>query len=93
MIEKRGRLDDQEVDRFIKAGFGKDHALEVIGIVAASPITNYTGSITKTPTSAAGDLRQSVVLQLCFVVPNCNSSSAPYDTSANGGTSISPLAM
>jgi len=47
MIEKRGRLDDQEVDRFIAAGFGKDHALEVIAIVAASTITNYTGSITK----------------------------------------------
>jgi hypothetical protein len=49
MIEKRGRLDDQDVDRFIAAGFGKDHALEVIGIVAASTITNYTGSITKPP--------------------------------------------
>jgi alkylhydroperoxidase family enzyme len=49
MIEKRGRLDDQDVDRFIAAGFGKDHALEVIAVVAASTITNYTGSITKTP--------------------------------------------
>jgi alkylhydroperoxidase family enzyme len=49
MIEKRGRLNDQDVDRFIAAGFGKDHALEVIGIVAASTITNYTGSITKPP--------------------------------------------
>ena len=47
MIEKRGRLDDEDVDRFIAAGFGKDHALEVIAIVAASTITNYTGSITK----------------------------------------------
>ena len=49
MIEKRGRLDDRDVDRFVAAGFGKDHALEVIAIVAASTITNYTGSITKTP--------------------------------------------
>jgi alkylhydroperoxidase family enzyme len=47
MIEKRGRLDDQDIDRFIAAGFGQDHALEVIAIVAASTITNYTGSITK----------------------------------------------
>jgi alkylhydroperoxidase family enzyme len=52
MIEKRGRLDNQDVDRFIAAGFGKDHALEVIAIVAASTITNYTGSITKTPLDA-----------------------------------------
>jgi alkylhydroperoxidase family enzyme len=49
MIEKRGRLNDQDIDRFIAAGFGKDHALEVIAIVAASTITNYTGSITKPP--------------------------------------------
>jgi alkylhydroperoxidase family enzyme len=47
MIEKRGLLNDQDVDGFIAAGFGKDHVLEVIGIVAASTITNYTGSITK----------------------------------------------
>ena len=52
MIEKRGRLDDQDVDRFIAAGFGKDHALEVIAVVAASTITNYTGSVTKTPLEA-----------------------------------------
>jgi alkylhydroperoxidase family enzyme len=52
MIEKRGLLNDQDVDRFIAAGFGKDHVLEVIGIVAASTITNYTGSITKPPLEA-----------------------------------------
>jgi alkylhydroperoxidase family enzyme len=47
MIEKRGRLDEKDVDRFLAAGFGKDHLLEVIAAVAASTITNYTGSITK----------------------------------------------
>jgi alkylhydroperoxidase family enzyme len=47
MIEKRGRLNDHEIGQFIAAGFGKDHALEVIGIVAASTITNYTASITR----------------------------------------------
>ena len=36
LIEKRGRLDDQDVDRFLAAGFGKDHTLEVIAAVAAS---------------------------------------------------------
>ena len=49
MIEKRGRLDDADVERFLAAGFGKDLLLEVIAIVAASTITNYTGSITKPP--------------------------------------------
>jgi alkylhydroperoxidase family enzyme len=53
MIEKRGRLADEDVDRFIAAGFGKDHALEVVAIVAASTITNYTGSITKPPLEPA----------------------------------------
>jgi alkylhydroperoxidase family enzyme len=53
MIEKRGRLNDEDVDRFLAAGFGKDHLLEVIAAVAASTITNYTGSITKPPLEAA----------------------------------------
>ncbi len=53
LIEKRGLLDDQDVDEFMAVGFGKDHALEVIAAVAASTITNYTGSVTKTPLEAA----------------------------------------
>jgi AhpD family alkylhydroperoxidase len=52
MIEKRGRLDDQDVERFLAAGFGKGQLLEVIAAVAASTITNYTGSITKPPLEA-----------------------------------------
>jgi alkylhydroperoxidase family enzyme len=52
MIEKRGHQSDKDVDRFLAAGFGKDHLLEVIAAVAASTITNYTGSITKPPLEA-----------------------------------------
>jgi alkylhydroperoxidase family enzyme len=52
MIEKRGHLDEAEVDRFLAAGFEKQHLLEVIAAVAASTITNYTGSITKPPVEA-----------------------------------------
>src|ERR1700677_4807983 len=52
MIETRGRVADADIGRFIAAGFGKDHALEGIAIVAASTITNYTGSVTKTPLEA-----------------------------------------
>lgn len=52
MIEKRGRLDDKDINQFLAAGFGKDHLLEVIAAVAASTITNYTGSITKPPLEA-----------------------------------------
>lgn len=49
MIEKRGRLSEHDADRFLAAGFGKDHLLEVIAAVAASTITNYTASITNPP--------------------------------------------
>ena len=52
MIEKRGHLNDEDVDRFLAAGFSKDHLLEVIAAVAASTITNYTVSITKPPLDA-----------------------------------------
>ena len=52
MIEKRGRLDDRDIDGFLAVGFGKDHLLEVIAAVAASTITNYVGSITRPPLEA-----------------------------------------
>jgi alkylhydroperoxidase family enzyme len=52
MIEKRGRLSDEDVSRFLAAGFGKDHLLEVIAAVAASTITNYTANITRPPLDA-----------------------------------------
>jgi alkylhydroperoxidase family enzyme len=52
MIEKSGHLGEEDVNQFLLAGFGKDHLLEVIAAVAASTITNYTGSITKPPVEA-----------------------------------------
>ena len=52
MIEKRGLINEKDVDQFLAAGFGKDHLREVIPAVAASTITNYTGSITKPPLEA-----------------------------------------
>lgn len=49
LIERRGRLDDQGIAGFLDAGFSKELLLEVITIVAASTITNYTGSVTQPP--------------------------------------------
>ena len=49
LIEKRGHLSEQELDSFIAAGFTKEQVLEVIAIVAASVITNYTGTIANPP--------------------------------------------
>ena len=53
LIEKRGRLDDLDVSRFLQAGFDQARLLEVIAVVAASTITNYTGNVTKPPVEAA----------------------------------------
>jgi len=52
LIEKRGRLDDQDIERFLAAGFDEALLLEAITIVAASTITNYTGSVTNPPLEA-----------------------------------------
>ncbi|QNI30640.1 carboxymuconolactone decarboxylase family protein [Alloacidobacterium dinghuense] len=49
LIEKRGHLSEEELDSFIAAGFTKEQILEVIAIVAASTITNYTGTIANPP--------------------------------------------
>ncbi len=53
LIEKRGRLDDLDMSKFLDAGFDKARLLEVIAVVAASTITNYTGSVTRPPLEAA----------------------------------------
>lgn len=53
LIEKRGRLDGEDTQKFLSAGFGRDHLLEVVAVVAASTITNYTGSITAPPLETA----------------------------------------
>jgi alkylhydroperoxidase family enzyme len=49
LIEKRGHVSEQELDSFIAAGYTKEQVLEVIAIVAASTITNYTGTIANPP--------------------------------------------
>jgi AhpD family alkylhydroperoxidase len=49
LIEKRGHLNEQELDAFIGAGFTKEQILEVIAVVAASTITNYAGIIANPP--------------------------------------------
>jgi alkylhydroperoxidase family enzyme len=49
LIEKRGRLAEADQKRFLEAGFGAEQTLEVIAVVAASTITNYTGSVTQPP--------------------------------------------
>ena len=47
LIEKRGRLAAADQERFFEAGFSAGQLLEVIAVVAASTITNYTASVTQ----------------------------------------------
>ena len=53
LIEQRGRVDDAELDRFCSAGFAPAQALEVVGVVAASTITNYAAGMIRPPLEAA----------------------------------------
>ena len=46
-IDKRGRLDECDLQALLDAGFGRDAALEVFTVLAASTITNYTGNLTR----------------------------------------------
>jgi alkylhydroperoxidase family enzyme len=52
LIEKRGRLAESDQERFLDAGFSAEQVLEVIAVVAASTITNYTSSVTEPPLEA-----------------------------------------
>ncbi|WP_042270606.1 carboxymuconolactone decarboxylase family protein [Paraburkholderia heleia] len=49
LIDKRGRLDDQDVASFTAAGFAPTLVLDVILVVAASTMTNYAGSVANSP--------------------------------------------
>lgn len=53
LIEKRGHVDQADRSRFLQAGFTDSHLLEVITVIAASTITNYTGSVAQPPVEAA----------------------------------------
>lgn len=53
LIERRGRIDDAELQRFLAAGFDAAQALEVIGVVAASTITNYAAGMIRPPLETA----------------------------------------
>lgn len=49
LIEQRGKLDEDCIGRFVAAGYRNELVLEIITIVAASTITNYTGNVTNPP--------------------------------------------
>ena len=48
LIEKRGHLEDKELQAFLSAGYTERQALEVLVGLAAKLISNYTNSLAKT---------------------------------------------
>ncbi len=52
LIANRGKLEEGDLASFLDAGFTRELALEVISVVAASTITNYTGNVTQPPLEA-----------------------------------------
>ncbi|MBI0331055.1 carboxymuconolactone decarboxylase family protein [Burkholderia plantarii] len=55
LIETRGHLQPAALQAFLDAGFDSAQVLEVIAVVAASTITNYTGSVARPPLAAPFD--------------------------------------
>lgn len=49
LIQTRGKVEPEDVDAFLAAGFSKGQALEVIVGLAASVIANYARHITNAP--------------------------------------------
>jgi len=49
LISTRGHVSKGKQRDFLAAGFEPRHLLEVIAVVAASTITNYTSSVTQPP--------------------------------------------
>jgi len=49
LILQRGKLAEADTDMFLAAGFDEARLLEVLAVIAASTITNYTASITHPP--------------------------------------------
>ncbi|WP_245441585.1 carboxymuconolactone decarboxylase family protein [Rhizobium vallis] len=55
LIQARGQVAPEDAEQFLKAGFDRNRLLEVIAVVAASTITNYTAGVTHPPLEAPFD--------------------------------------
>ncbi len=49
MVQARGWVEDNEIESFMAAGYGKQQVLEVILGIAVKVIHNYTNHIAETP--------------------------------------------
>lgn len=58
VVEKRGFVDDSEIESFLDAGYTKQNVLEVNLIIALKTISNYTNHIADTPLDEAFQAEQ-----------------------------------
>jgi len=49
LVRSRGRVDDQAVSDFLKAGFSEQNVLEIVLILAQKVMSNYTNHLANTP--------------------------------------------
>jgi len=49
VIEQRGRVSDEELQRFLAAGYSQAHALEVVLGVSLATLCNYAGNLAQAP--------------------------------------------
>jgi uncharacterized peroxidase-related enzyme len=49
LMKKMGRVEERDIDTFVKAGWNREAALEVILHVSLKLITNYTNHLARTP--------------------------------------------
>lgn len=53
MVEKRGWISDEHVQRFLAAGYTKANILDVILALSFKTLSNYTNHVAETPLDAA----------------------------------------
>lgn len=49
VVNKRGRIDDVDLDAFLHVGYTKEQVLEVLVGIAMKTLSNYTNHIAQTP--------------------------------------------
>ena len=49
MFNKRGWVDQEDIDDFLGAGYAKSNVFDVIVALAAKTLSNYTNHIVDTP--------------------------------------------
>ncbi len=49
LVDKRGWVDEADIEAFFEAGYGREHLLDCIMAVGMKTLSNYTNHIARTP--------------------------------------------